>query len=379
MLLVFAHVPPPHHGQSYMVRLMLDGLTRAGIPHCHVDARVSDELVDVGGRSPAKLFRLLGHGLKAIWSRFASEATTLYYIPAPAKTSAVIRDLVALTLLRPFFPRVVLHWHAVGLGQWAGSRQGLFHRLAAFAIRRLLDRADIAIVIAEGNRGDAEVFRPKSLVIIPNGIPDPNPSGDWDEQISRRPKVRSLLGPNHPVESETIRIVSLGHCTATKGFFDLLDALLIARELKATVEWTLEIAGEFLSEDERILAARKIAALREKKVQIETHGFLRGAAKTELFRRADLLVFPSWSESFGLVAVEALAFGVPVIGSDIPGIRAVLDGTGCLLVPPRDPESLARAISNPAAYVDPLPLRKRYEEHFTEERFQDRIATLFAA
>src|SRR6185436_11686697 len=60
-LLVFAHIPPPHHGQSYMVQLMLDGFggdcrkrrdaaaqTPYQIECYHVDARVSHNLEDIG-------------------------------------------------------------------------------------------------------------------------------------------------------------------------------------------------------------------------------------------------------------------------------------------------------------------------------------------
>ena len=50
-LLVFAHVPPPHHGQSQMVKLMVDGFRAQrdlGIEVLHVDARLSSGMADVG-------------------------------------------------------------------------------------------------------------------------------------------------------------------------------------------------------------------------------------------------------------------------------------------------------------------------------------------
>ena len=61
--------------------------------------------------------------------------------------------------------------------------------------------------------------------------------------------------------------------------------------------------------------------------------------------RADILVAPSLKgESFGLVLAEAMAAGVPVVASDIPGYRDVVGDAG-VLVPPGDPAALARAIS----------------------------------
>jgi len=63
------------------------------------------------------------------------------------------------------------------------------------------------------------------------------------------------------------------------------------------------------------------------------------------FGAADSFVFPSISEGWGLVVLEALAAGLPVVASDIPGYRALLlDGEGALLVPPKDDAALARTL-----------------------------------
>ena len=58
----------------------------------------------------------------------------------------------------------------------------------------------------------------------------------------------------------------------------------------------------------------------------------------------DLLVLPSFSESFGLVLIEALACGKPVIGSDVGGISEIINKDVGLLVDPKNPSSIAKAI-----------------------------------
>lgn len=65
----------------------------------------------------------------------------------------------------------------------------------------------------------------------------------------------------------------------------------------------------------------------------------------DLLGLADVFVFPTLREGFGLVAVEAMAAGVPIVASDLPALRAIIDhGRSGLLVPPDDDESLAAAV-----------------------------------
>src|SRR5882757_2413053 len=140
-LLVFAHTPPPHHGQSYMVQLMLAGFGGDrrrrrrqggdsegepevavggpfGIECYHVNARLSQKLEDIGDLRIGKFILLLGYCLQAIWCRFRYGVTNLYYIPAPGKRSALYRDWLVMFLCRPFFKHTILHWHAAGLAKW---------------------------------------------------------------------------------------------------------------------------------------------------------------------------------------------------------------------------------------------------------------------
>src|SRR5580765_153455 len=137
-LLVFAHTPPPQHGQSYMVQLMLSGFggdrrrhgerpapnpegagsQPFGIECYHVNARLSQKLEDIGDLRIGKFTLLLGYCAQAVWCRFRYGVTNFYYIPAPGKRSALYRDWIVMLICRRFFKRVILHWHAAGLAKW---------------------------------------------------------------------------------------------------------------------------------------------------------------------------------------------------------------------------------------------------------------------
>jgi hypothetical protein len=105
--------------------------------------------------------------------RFRHGCDTLYYVLAPPeKRGALYRDWVLMLLCRPFFRRTVLHWRAPGLGEWLATRACGVER---WATRFLLGHCDLALVLADALRADAETLQARHIAVVPNGIPDPGP------------------------------------------------------------------------------------------------------------------------------------------------------------------------------------------------------------
>lgn len=382
-LVVFAHVPPPHHGQSAMVRLMLDGLRSGEFGEFeihHVDARFSNSMEEIGGRGLGKGLRAVRFALRAIAVRFRHGARTLYYIPAPPKASAMVRDWIVLALCRPFFPRVVFHWHAVGLGEWterARKSGGLKNRLAAILNRLLLGGHQRSIVLTEWGRRDVAVFSPESVVVVGNGIADPCP--DFDERLLARREVRikvlrqALRGGS----SATFEIRFLGHCTAEKGLLDAMEGTArLARRLRddgSTLVPVLRIAGEFPSSDDRkVFDETRQHLTAEHGLHpgwIEHLGFVGGEEKRRFLESGDCLCFPTRypAESFGLVAVEALAFGISAVTSDWRMLPEIMAGAGLPVARAGDPEDLARALEEAIGRDDPARLRSIFLERFSDK------------
>ena len=75
-------------------------------------------LEDIGEFQGTKILLVFFYSLQAIWCRFRYGVENFYYVPAPGKKVALYRDWLVMLLCRPFFKRVILHWHAAGLGKW---------------------------------------------------------------------------------------------------------------------------------------------------------------------------------------------------------------------------------------------------------------------
>jgi phosphatidylinositol alpha-mannosyltransferase len=120
------------------------------------------------------------------------------------------------------------------------------------------------------------------------------------------------------------RIVFIGRSDPRKGLPVLLEAL---RRLPEDV--TLDLVGANGVNDPRVRA----------------HGRVSDEERRDLLAQADVLCAPSLGgESFGMVLLEAMAAGLPVVASDIPGYQAVLPPEAGKLVPPGDAGALATAL-----------------------------------
>jgi glycosyltransferase involved in cell wall biosynthesis len=364
----------------------------------HVNARVSDDLKDVGGIRPQKLLRLLRYCCQALWYRVRFGADTLYYIPAPAKKSAIVRDWIVMALVRPWFRQTVLHWHAVGLGLWAHARSsaddpkhprifGGVERIAKTITRWLYARADLAIVLTEHNRAEAELLSPRRTIVVANGIEDPCPDFEKCLLPLRRERLRARMNLEEsggdlssPVE---FRILFLGHCTREKGLFDALEAVKIAnvrlRAQCSPLHLVLTVAGQFMNEDEEIEFRRWLDEDREKGEcpRVRYAGFLDASSKDLAFKEHDCLVAPSHWESFGLTVVEAMAYGlIPVISAQ-PNLVSLLPDTLRIAAPVADVMALAENLLR-AAESDMAPdLRSAYLNRFTLEKFEAGIRHAF--
>lgn len=148
-----------------------------------------------------------------------------------------------------------------------------------------------------------------------------------------------------PAPGEPLRVFACGRLNIVKGHQHLLQAVRLLRDAGRDVE--LAIAGE---DDEGGTGYRKLLEARIEELGLGDCATLLGAVdEGEVKRRlweAHVFVLASFHEPLGVAYMEAMAAGVPVIGTDAGGVRELItDGADGLLVPPKAPEALARAIA----------------------------------
>jgi glycosyltransferase involved in cell wall biosynthesis len=347
-----------------MVQYLADGFRAEpahGIEVLHVDARLSDDLTDVGSARGGKLAKLLGYIRKAKRLGREHNVRTLYYVPSPPKRNSLYRDWIALALLRPWFRNVIFHWHAVGLGQWLEEAANPIERAIS---RRLLGRPALNLVLSRFSQTDADRFRPQQTVVVPNGVPDPCP--DFSETLAELRRRRLAERVAHGGE---VKALFLALCSRDKGVLDAVEAIRLANELGSRLtrplSFRLLVAGTFPTPD--VEAEFKSRLTDSALANCVNHtGFLGAEAKAAALRGSDVFLFPSFFANEGqpLNLIEAMAFGLPIVSTRWRGIPEMLPENYVGLVEPRDPTAAARALISVVQTEEGLRLRERFLDRF---------------
>jgi glycosyltransferase involved in cell wall biosynthesis len=243
-----------------------------------------------------------------------------------------------------------------------GQFPGLLGRLKRWALARLLRRADALVTVSEDSQLNLLESLPglgasrSRLLAISNGI-------DSDRYAAPARPSRELrrqlgLGP------DVVLVGFLGRFMPEKGFPLLLEA-------------AQRLAGEGGLPRFHVVGFGSGDYRREYLKEIQTRG-LGGLVTLRDFvpdvqpvlRQLDLVVVPSLWEASSLVSMEAMAAGVPVLGSDCPGLREVLRGTPSRTVRTGDADGLRHGLRT--ALEAPWTEAARGYAEAARERFDNR-------
>ena len=181
------------------------------------------------------------------------------------------------------------------------------------------------IAVSAAARHFIDRYFPGDYKVIPNGV-------DVDRFRRAVPISRWQDG--------TRNLLFVGRHEPRKGLLDLLRAYRILR--KTGCECRLLVVGSGPQEREarRYVMTRRLRG-------VEFLGRVSDAEKAQLYKTADVYVSPATGgESFGIVRLESMAAGTPIVCSDIHGYKGVVRrGREGLLVPPRKPKAVAAAVA----------------------------------
>jgi len=348
-ILLVGQTPPPFHGQAVVTGMLFD--------HDWGDLRVerlrmaySDSIDEVGKPGIGKVLHLLS----LIWQTWMMvlkrRPTVLYYLPASPNMSPVIRDFLYLAAVRCFFSKTVFHYHAGGLDEFIKGRKWL-RRL----VKWVYDGVDCSIDVNITDPPSGEYFNAKKNIVVMNGLD----VGDAQSQRS---------------DDDEFYVLYLGLLCEPKGVTALVETARILKNLQRKIVFVM-VGGwesdEFKNEFEQLIDQAGVMEM------FDFRGVQKGNAKWQAYADADAFIFPTHhpTETFGLVLIEAMAFGLPIVTTRWRGVPHVIGESGsAILCDIKNPVQYAKAleelIQNQEKRIQMgKAARSHYEANYTREKF----------
>ena len=269
------------------------------------------------------------------------------------------KDFLFCLTARILGSRPVLHDH----GQYAGELFQTGGPVIRFLMRQLFRFLAASVIMGESTRQSYQgLLDQQRLFVVPGAVED------TAGIEARREK------------GDTVRVLFFSHMSHLKGIDVALAAA--AEVLASTPGVGFTFAGPMEDPD----IEQRLAALRDRfPGRLDYRGYVGDEVeRVRLFRSADIFIFPTLRDVFGLVILQAMAEGLPVIASVEGTIPEILEeGRNGYLVPKGDARCLAQRIRQLAASPAERARmgrenRMRYERHYTPRHYAQNLNAVFA-
>ena len=311
------HMPPPVHGAAMMGQYIHDSkLINEEFDCIYINPSASKNVTDVGKISFRKIGFLFSN-LFTITKTVRREKPDLCYLTPTSDGWGIYRDALTIGILKLLRKKIILHFHNKGVATF--SKRPFTH----FAYRILFSNTKIILLSKELYNDVKEFVKTENIYFCPNGIPE---------------TLQTKVIRNQTHTPYTFFFLS--NMIESKGVYILVEACAILKQ--RGLPFKCNFVGKWSDVTEEGFT-QKVAQLGVTN-EVKAFGAKYGDEKKEFFETADALVFPTYyhGETFGLVLLEAMEYGLPCISTMEGGIPSIIEeGRTGFLVPPRNPEQLA--------------------------------------
>jgi glycosyltransferase involved in cell wall biosynthesis len=355
-ILFIIHLPPPVHGAGVAGRNIKESqLINASFDNFFINLTTANTLVDIGKIRFKKLYSIVSLWLK-VFRTLINYKFDLCFITINSNGPAWYKEMVIVVLAKLFSVPIIYFYHNKGVASYSNTtfKKHLF---------RFQFENTKTILLSPMLFYDVSAFVKESDVFYcPYGIRNQSYFNS-DEFKIEKPKITTILFFSNLIDSKGVNI--------------LLDACYILKEKN------IHFRCKYVGGEGDISAIQFNKRVRKMGLQnyVCYLGKKYGIEKEIAFTEADIFAFPTFyhNECFPLVLLEAMQASLPVISTYEGGIPDIVkDGETGYLVPQRDILALAdrmeQLILNPELCQRMGAAgRKRYEELFTVEIFENRL------
>ncbi len=356
-ILICGILPPPNFGHSMIYKMLM----ASSFPNAFEIKFLNMRFWTYGTHQKVtypKLFKMVKYyvifvGTLIFWRpKYVLYNISFYRMP-------YLKDLLFCSTAILLGTKLVFH----DFGQYVKELDESLTGPKKAALRWMLKNMGASIIMGEKVRRDYEgLADPVKLFVVPGTAED-----------SKKIVIDS------PKFSEKINVLYFSHMSRLKGVYTAFDAASLILKKRADIIVTF---GGPLEDQE--VKSRLEELQKDYPQRVSYVGYVEDVGqRTKIFRQADIFIFPTLRDVFGLVLLHAMAEGLPMVASregTIPEI--VPEGTNALLVEKGDAKAWAEKI---LLLADDRPLRekmgqanrRRFEETYTLEKYGEAMIKTF--
>ncbi|GAL84061.1 a-glycosyltransferase [Sporocytophaga myxococcoides] len=241
-----------------------------------------------------------------------------------------------------------------------------------------LRKLDLIITVSSYTKDkivDIQKIDEKKIALLPNTL---EPGFNFLPNAQLIDHLREKYGLKRD-DKVLLTVCRLSKEEQYKGYDKVIRSLKVLSGQISNIKYV--IAGKYdIEEKDRLLHIIKECGVEEKVILT---GYVSNEELSSLYHLCDLFIMPSANEGFGIVFLEALACGKPVIGGNKDGsVDALLNGELGLLVDPDNGEEISEAVRNilletaDTHLLDPVYLKEKCISAFGFEKFADKVGKL---
>ena len=317
-LLCILHTTPPVHGAGKVGDAVASSYKLKKTYDCRfINIKSSKTIGEIGKISFKKIYYTTELNLKIIWVLLTFRPQRIYYTVSVAGF-AFYRDLITSIIIRCFALisplKLYYHYHTQGVNDFVSfSKWNL--KLTQYFLK------DVNLIILDSSLAkDFELINTyKKIHFLPNGIEDTIDNMNWDSFI--KSKFENF---------QNIEVLFMSNMIKSKGYFEIIK---LANQTKINPKIKYNIAGGWVN-DEGEKEFFDYLNNNQLTNSVTYYGHVEGDLKQKLFKKAHLFILPTSNknESFPLVILEALSYGLPVIASNIGAMISILDKKSGILL-----------------------------------------------
>lgn len=336
-------------GISSVVRLIVN--TNPGLHYVHFEIGRRD---NEKGRFPM-IKRVLGMYVNWLHLLVQQKDILVHFNTALCRLSAV-RDFPMILITRILRRRIVVHLHG---GDFLTDKNPPFWMRNLIRLS-LSGNIKVIVLSAVEEAVVTKIYRCKKIFVLPNCV-------DLSDAVSF----------DCPVRGNPITMLFLGRISADKGLEYLYNAISSLKSRGVKLRFVMAGRGP----DEEVYRTKFEKLLGE---SFEFPGVVYGVGKTELLKRCNIFILPSFYEGLPMALLESMSFGLVPVATDVGSIKTVItDGLNGILIKSHSSSEIEAAVlklSGDERYLNSLSenARKYIFKNFRSELYIEKLNSIYS-